>query len=114
AKCDQNGAQDRVQVLAATTQANSFMDGDDDHNGPGAPAGINTFLEPTTAEADRQLFTEQTTTAGQADVDNNIDDGWVASASGNYIGMQGETVTLALNAFGTKCAVLGTVFIGSH
>jgi hypothetical protein len=111
AKCDLAAGLERIRVIAATTAANSFMDGNDNHNGPGGSS--TTFLQPATLEDDRELLTNTTATAGLADVDNDIDDGFVLGSDGSYLAMQGETTTLGVNALGAKCFVRGLVLGGS-
>ena len=106
---DNGAGQNRIRILAATTQDGAFMDGSDDHNGPGG--ATPTFLNVGTPADDRELLKNSTDIVGLADVDNDIDDGFVAGPEGSYIGLDGETVALGLNAFGANCSVKGTIIL---
>ena len=106
---DNGAGQNRIRILAATTQDGAFMDGSDDHNGPGG--ATPTFLNVGTPADDRELLKNSTDIVGLADVDNDIDDGFVAGPDGSYLGMEGESTALGLNAFGANCSVKGTIIL---
>jgi hypothetical protein len=108
AKCDSGaGPTDRVRVLAETSTANAFLNGVDNFTGSGGTP----YLQPDTTEDNRELLTGSAS-PGTTVVSSVIDNGWVAAADGSYIGISAEMTTLGLNAFGSKCAVIGPVFVG--
>jgi hypothetical protein len=106
AKCDIDATgDDRIRVLGETSTANAYLDGADDLDRD------PTLLQPATLVENRELFVS-TAPAGTNSFENSIDNGFVASSQGHWIGMNGEMVALGLNAFGTKCSVVGAAFVG--
>jgi hypothetical protein len=105
AKCDtSSGPADRVRIIAETSTADAFMDGADD-------LVSGTLLQPGTPEDSREMSVSAGT-PGTALVQDDIDDGFVMSSAGHWIGTEGESLALGLNAFGAKCSVIGPVFVG--
>lgn len=108
AQCIQTDAtaQNRVQILGATTVENSFQRGTDDLRGPGQG---ESYLQPSTPEANRRLVSYATTVVGEPVATSYIDQGFVAAPDGTMIRMNTESVVLALNTFGANCFVKGEV-----
>ena len=122
ARCVQNGTidavagQDGVQIYATSSTAGSFLEGDDDRegdvNGNGA-VDLET-LDPADAPDDSSFGNINFPNAAPNEqaVRADIDDGFVASAAGSYIGVDGESTLLGLRALGSDCAVIGQANIG--
>lgn len=109
AQCIQTDAtaQNRVQILGATTVENSFQRGTDDLRGPGQG---EPFLQPSTPEANRRLISYAATVVDQPVATSYIDQGFVAAPDGTMIRMNTESVVLALNTFGANCFVKGEAY----
>lgn len=110
AQCIANGpgGDPRIRVYAKTTEANSFLDGPSGNLAGGQNA--SDFLQPTTAAANAEIWgLSQTMAAGMPLVRNDADEGFVAAPSGAVIGGDGDSVVLALHAFGADCSVLARV-----
>jgi hypothetical protein len=101
ATCVDNGGGDTEAIILAATTTDDFvlMDGNDDFTGD------PDFLLPTTLADDREMFTNDSTTTY---VDNDIDEGFVMNGSGEYIGLDGETLALGVNYGATDCVFAGT------
>lgn len=107
ATCEANvGGKDIVKVLAQTTLAGAILQGVDDLPGPGgAPAE---FLEPGTP-ADKREFLVFSDTAGEINVSQNIDQGYVLGPDGTMITLNSSGVALGLNYGGTTCLTAGVL-----
>jgi hypothetical protein len=103
ARCTTGGGFDTVQILGATTAPGSALGGNDDFEG-----SAGNTLEPTTAPDDREILSSSDT-AGQTEVNWNIDSGWVMAPDGKSISIDGETTPLGVNYAGAKCVVSGIV-----
>jgi hypothetical protein len=110
ARCDQVGGAQRVRVLGETTAAGAYLDGAVDRTGAG---GSGARLEPGTPDDQRVLAANTTGAGGQDDVSADGGQGFVAAASGPYIGVSSDSLLLGLNAFGATCSVHGPVFLGA-
>jgi hypothetical protein len=96
-----------LRVYSKTTEANSFQDGSNDFSGGSLPGD---FLQPDTMPVDATVWSiDQATTNTEPRVQNHIDSGFVAAASGPMISGNGEEVLLGLHAFGADCAILARV-----
>ena len=116
ARCVLNGTigvagQDGVQIYARTTTAGSFLNGDDsrpgDTNGNGLVDAES--LDPADAPDDSSFGSISVPTGAPDEqvVSSGIDDGFVASAAGDYIGLGAEPTLLGLRAMGSDCVVIG-------
>jgi hypothetical protein len=101
AACVDNGADDFEAIIRAVTSEDDFvvMAGDDDFDGSSG------YLLPTTPAVDRELFSTSST---DTFVENDIDDGFVMSGSGEYIGLDGETLAIGVHYGATDCVFAGT------
>jgi hypothetical protein len=117
ARCVQNGtiggvaARDGVVVYAATTTAASFMNGLNDRFGDVNGNGLvdAESLDPADAPDDSRIASTSFANGAPDEqfVSNNIDQGFVVSAAGDYIGINSEGMLLGLRALGSDCAVIG-------
>lgn len=117
ARCVQNGtiaavaARDGVVVYAATTTAGSFLGGLNDRSGDANGNGLidTESLDPGDAPDDSRIASTSFPTGAPDEqfVATNIDQGFVASAAGDYIGVNSEGMVLGLRALGGDCAVIG-------
>jgi hypothetical protein len=93
----------RIAIYAKTTEANSFVAGNDSFSGGTAPAD---FLQPDTPVTQSRVWTfSQSNTITAPSVGNSIDNGFVAAPSGALISGNGEEIVLGLRAFGADCVV---------
>lgn len=100
------GTNDRVRIIAQTTQPGATMNGSSDLPGPGgSPAE---FLEPNTPEDNRVFVTFQDTT-GDIQVNHQIDQGFVLGPELKMITSNSEGIALGLNYGGTVCLAAGVV-----
>ncbi|MCD6726859.1 MAG: hypothetical protein LT070_06420 [Solirubrobacteraceae bacterium] len=106
AKCDQSAGRDRIRLIARTSVANAFLDGDSDYNGGTL---VSDFLQPGTPEEDRTLIYESQSTGTDPWVDNDIDEGFVMAPNGTLLTVTGEGWALGLNVAGAKCYAAGTI-----
>ena len=117
ARCAENvtiGGQvnrDGVQVYARTTAAGSFLGGTDnragDENGDGTVDAET--LDPADSIDDSE-FAVRSVPAGapnEQSVSTDIDEGFVVSPTGSYIGVDSESLMLGVRALGSGCAVIG-------
>lgn len=99
---DLGGGSTEAVIHAKTTEDDSVvMDSDVDSFDGGATEG---FLLPGTAAADRQMFTNSDT---DTNVSNYIDGGWILTASGEYLAIDGETLALGVNYGTDDCTFAG-------
>jgi hypothetical protein len=105
AECLEDGGEDIVRILGATSQDGAAMGGDDFNSYSGAPGQT---LDSTTPEESRILSSVRTAN-GTTNVDHNIDQGWVMAPDGKTLGLDGETTPLGLNYAGAECVVSGVV-----
>jgi hypothetical protein len=103
-----------IRIYGKTTAPGAFLAGDNDDyegddDGDGPEAGE--YLEPTDQAPDAELSSVDNSSGGNPEqrVENEIDHGFIASADGKYIGIDGEKTLLAVRAFGSDCAAIGTV-----
>ena len=101
--CINDGANDIVRILGATSVGGAAMGGNDAYTG--APGDT---LEPTTLPEDRVILNHAVAT-GVTDVSWNIDAGWVMAPDGSSLGIDGETTALGLNYAGATCVASGVV-----
>jgi hypothetical protein len=100
------GGNDRVRILAATSQDGALLVGDTAHLGPGVTSD---FLNVGTPEDERVLMSFQDT-IGDVGAAFYIDRGWVMGPDGKMLGLNAEGTSLALNYAGAKCIAGGIVF----
>ncbi|MEL6893393.1 MAG: hypothetical protein AAFP84_17505, partial [Actinomycetota bacterium] len=99
-----------ARLLAATAEEDDVvMDGNDSFDGdPGTVEDPDDpFLLPSTPGEEREMFSESALVGGPPDVDNDIDEGFVFSASGEYIGVDGESLVIGANYGETDCIFAG-------
>jgi hypothetical protein len=97
------GAEDIVVLVATTTQPGAVMEGRDNHRGNGG-----NFLDPTTPGPDSELLLNSTA-SGQANVRNDVDEGFVLGPDGLGFRIAGDSATLGLNYLGSPCIAAGTL-----
>lgn len=107
AQCTANdGGNDRVEILAETTAANSILEGFDNFNG--GPLATD-YLQPSTLAVDRQLVNEEQPTGTNLTADSDTDEGFAYAPSGEFLGITGDATALVLNPAGGKCAIYTTI-----
>jgi hypothetical protein len=112
ARCRQDSGNDIAEVIAATSTAGAFMiDTSPSPELDGGPAPTD-FLNPDTLADDRILLRGPQPT-GTIGFTRNIDEGYVISADGRYLGIDGETTALGTNVLGSACVVAGYVSRGT-
>ena len=67
---------------------------------------VEGYLLSSTADGDRVMFDGPTSAATQ--VANYIDGGFILTASGEYLGLDGETLAIGVNYAGNDCVFVGT------
>ena len=106
AHCDQVGGNDRIRILASSTEDGAMLKSDEDNLlGPGQ-AGAPGFLGPNTPESNRE-FVEETDTTGQTTAFFQLDGGYVVGPDSRMIAVEEEGLLLAVNYLGTNCVVAG-------
>jgi hypothetical protein len=105
AECLEDGGEDIVRILGATSQDGAAMGGDDFNSYSGSP---DDSLNRTTP-ADSRILSSVRTLDGTTNVDDNRDQGWVMAPDGKTLGLDGETTPLGLNYAGAECVVSGVV-----
>lgn len=110
-----NANSDGVEVYARTTAVGSFLEGSDDRIGDNNGNGLqdNEALDPGDAIDDSTFAVIGLKGGGPAEqsVENDIDEGFVVAPDGSYIGVDSESLLLAIRALGSDCAVIGLAHV---
>ena len=107
AVCDQTGGDDRIRIIAATTQDGAILKsgGADNLLGPGSGAP-GAFLNVGTPEDDRE-FVNVSDTSGETTAFFRLDGGYVVGPDGKMISLEEEGLLLAINYLGSNCVLAG-------
>jgi hypothetical protein len=105
AECVEDGGEDVVRILGATSQDGAAMGSNDFESYTGSPTDS---LNSTTPAGNR-IMSSVRTADGTTNVDDDIDQGWVMALDGKTLGLDGETTPLGLNCAGAECVVSGVV-----
>jgi hypothetical protein len=103
-ECLTAAGNDRVRILAATTQDGAALHGDT-NSYSGAPGDT---LDVLTPPDDRQMA-ENNSADGTPNVSWQNDQGWVMAPDGKTLGIDGDSTPLGLNFAGAECVVSGVV-----
>lgn len=100
---DVGGGSIQSRIIARTTAPGAAMDGSDVHS-----VSSGGFLEPATSADDSELVKVD---SAATVVRSDIDDGFVVSADGDYLGLDGESTALGVRFGGNDCTAIGHVLV---
>jgi hypothetical protein len=103
-ECLTGAGNDRVRILAATTQNGAALHGDT-NSYSGAPGDTLDVLTPP----DGRQMAENNSADGTPNVSWQNDQGWVMAPDGKTLGIDGDSTPLGLNFAGAECVVSGVV-----